>query len=166
VIFKFSPVGQFSTIDDTCVNNNFTTWTYNQGVILSGLALLYNATRNSDLITTAQKIADSTIRHLTSPTGILKEPCEPECTDDQKIYKGIFARHLGYLLPHLTDPLHIQKYTVFLRQNAASVWTTSRCEDAGLFSLFWDTKSSDPCDSSQNIATTSAALDLFPRLKG
>jgi hypothetical protein len=143
------------------VNNNQTTWTYNQGVILSGLALLYNATRNSTLIDIAQKIADATIRQLTYPNGILKEPCEPNCDNDQELFKGIFARHLSYLLPYLTDTVHIQKYTSFLQQNAISLWTTDRCEMDGLFGLFWDNKSSNSCNSSRDTATTTAALDLF-----
>jgi hypothetical protein len=143
------------------VNNNQTTWTYNQGVILSGLALLYNATQNSTLINIAQKIADATIQKLTYPNGILKEPCEPECDNDQKPYKGIFARHLGYLLPYVTDTLHIQNYTTFLQQNAISLWTSGRCEKYGLFSLFWNYNSSDTCNSSQDVATTTSALDLF-----
>ncbi|CAF5216752.1 unnamed protein product, partial [Rotaria magnacalcarata] len=74
--------------DDTCVNNNQTTWTYNQGVILSGLALLSNATNNSTLINIAQHIADSTIELLTYSSGILKEPCEPKCDSDQNLFKG------------------------------------------------------------------------------
>jgi hypothetical protein len=150
-----------SFIDNICVTNNGTTWTYNQGVILTGLALLYNATRNSTLIDIAQKIVDATIQRLTYSNGILKEPCEPNCDSDQKLFKGIFVRHLSYLLPYLTDALHIQKYTSFLQQNAISLWNTSRCESDGLFGLFWNNNSSNSCHSFQDTATTSAALDLF-----
>ncbi len=146
---------------NTCVNNKQTTWTYNQGVILSGLALLYNATRNSTLLNVAQNIADATIQHLTYPNGILKEPCEPNCDRDQKLFKGIFTRHLSYLLSYLTDTAHIEKYTSFLQQNAVSLWTTDRCETDGLFGLFWTNYSSNSCDSSRNTATTSSALDVF-----
>ncbi len=147
-----------NSIDNTCVNNNQTTWTYNQGVILSGLALLYNATQNSTLINIAQKIADATIQRLTYSNGILKEPCEPNCDSDQKLFKGIFARHLSYLLPYLTDSFYIQKYSSFLQQNAISLWSTSRCELVG---LFWNSSLSNNCDSARNTATTSSALDLF-----
>ena len=143
------------------MNNNQTTWTYNQGVILSGLGLLYNATGNSTLIDIAQKIADATIQRLSYSNGILKEPCEPNCDGDQELFKGIFARHLGYLLPYLTDTFHIQKYTSFLQQNAISLWTTDRCETDGLFGLFWDNKSSNSCNVSRDAATVTSALDLF-----
>ncbi|CAF1503931.1 unnamed protein product [Didymodactylos carnosus] len=152
---------EVTSIDDTCTNNNQTTWTYNQGVILSGLALLYNATHNSTLISIAQKIADATIQRLTYSNGILKEPCEPTCDDDQKLFKGIFVRHLAYLLFYLTDTFHIQKYTTFLQQNAVSVWTMNRCELDGLFGLVWNNDSCNSCESSRDSATTSAGLDLF-----
>ena len=152
----------FSSLpDNTCVNNKQTTWTYNQGVVLSGLALLYNATGNSTLLTIAQNIADATIQHLTYSNGILKEPCEPNCDNDQKLFKGIFTRHLSYLLPYLTDPSHIQNYTSFLQQNARSLWTTDRCETDGLFGLFWTNYTSNTCDPSRDTSTTSSALDLF-----
>ncbi|UJR20143.1 hypothetical protein I4U23_023275 [Adineta vaga] len=151
--------------DDTCLNNNQTTWTYNQGVILSGLALLANATNNVTLLNIAQNIADATIQHLTYPPSgqILKEPCEPNCDNDQKLFKGIFIRHLNYLIPYLKDPLHIDKYRSFIQQNAISLWTTDRCESDGLFGLLWNktSSSSNSCDPSRDSATTSSALDLF-----
>ncbi|CAF1080452.1 unnamed protein product [Adineta steineri] len=147
--------------DNICVNNNQTTWTYNQGVILSGLALLYNATNNKTLLNIAQNIADATIQKLTYSNGILKEPCEPNCDNDQKLFKGIFVRHLSYLLPYLIDSIHIQKYTLFLQQNAISISMTNRCELDGLFGLFWNNTSINNCDSTRDTATTSSVLDLF-----
>ena len=152
-----------SVTDDACVNNNQTTWTYNQGVVLSGLALLYNATRNATLITIAQNIADAALRQLTYASGTLKEPCEPSCDNDQKLFKGIFVRHLGYLLPHLTDAMRIRNYTDFVRQNAVSLWENNLCERDGLFGLVWNNESGthDGCQPAPNVATTSAAWDLF-----
>ena len=147
--------------NNTCTNNHGTTWTYNQGVILSGLALLYNATGNATLLTVAQNIADATIEHLTYGNGILKESCEPNCDNDQKIFKGIFIRHLSYLLLYLTDTVHIEKYSSFLQANALSLRTNDRCETDGLFGLFWSNYSSDSCKSPRSTATTSSALDLF-----
>ncbi len=147
--------------DGTCVNNNGPTWTSNQGVILSGLALLYNATGNATLLNTAQAIADATIQQLVYSDGILKESCEPNCTNDQSLYKGIFVRHLAYLIPYLTDAAHIQKYQSFLQQNAQSVWTSQRCEVDGLYGFIWSNQSSNSCEPSRNTSATSAAWDLF-----
>jgi len=113
------------------------------------------------LIDVAQNIADAAIERLIYPNGILKEPCEPNCDGDQKLFKGIFARHLSYLLPYLTDASHILKYTSFLQENAILLWTADRCELDGLFGLFWNNQSSNRCNTSRDTATTSSALDLF-----
>jgi predicted alpha-1,6-mannanase (GH76 family) len=104
-------------------------------------------------------------QHLTYPNGILKEPCEPNCDDNQKLYKGIFARHLGYLLSYLKSTSHSKKYTSFLRRNAESLWITNRCKEDGLLGLLWKTKESSECDSTRNIATTSAASIQQPKVE-
>jgi predicted alpha-1,6-mannanase (GH76 family) len=84
-------------LSSSCQNNGETTWTYNQGVILAGLAQLYQATGNAALLTEAEKIANAAILGLTSG-GVLVEPCEPaNCGTDGESFKGIFARSLKYL---------------------------------------------------------------------
>ncbi|MGH3158186.1 MAG: glycoside hydrolase family 76 protein [Streptosporangiaceae bacterium] len=80
-----------------CTNNGETTWTYNQGVILAGLAELYQATGNASLLTEAEKIANAAIQAL-STGGVLVEPCEPSsCGTDGESFKGIFVQDLKYL---------------------------------------------------------------------
>ncbi|CAF0961146.1 unnamed protein product [Adineta steineri] len=154
-----------SSNDNKCINNNGTTWTYNQGVILSGLALLYNATNNITLLNIAQNIADATIERLIYSNGILKEECEPNnCDNDQKLFKGIFIRHLGYLIPFIKDSSYKNKFISFIQNNTISILTKNRCEIDGLFGLLWNNNSSSSCQSVRNTATTSAALDLFTTL--
>ena len=81
----------------TCTNNGGTTWTSNQGVILAGLAGLYQATGNASLLAKAESIANAAILGLSSG-GVLREPCEPSsCDTDQRSFKGIFARGLKAL---------------------------------------------------------------------
>jgi predicted alpha-1,6-mannanase (GH76 family) len=80
-----------------CTNNGGTTWTYNQGVILAGLAQLYQATGSASLLTKAETIANAAIPDLSSG-GVLREPCEPSsCDTDQQSFKGIFVRGLKML---------------------------------------------------------------------
>ncbi len=57
-----------------CRNNHQTTWTYNQGVILAGLAQLYLATGDVSLLAEGERIARAAIRHLTAG-GVLQESC-------------------------------------------------------------------------------------------
>ncbi|HEY3867943.1 MAG TPA: glycoside hydrolase family 76 protein [Actinocrinis sp.] len=79
----------------TCQNNGNPTYTYNQGVVLAGLAQLSLATGNSALITTADGIATAATTTLTS-NGILVDPCEPNgCANDGYSFKGIFVRDLA-----------------------------------------------------------------------
>ena len=49
---------------DNCKNNHQTTWTYNQGVILGGLADLAAATNNNTLLRIGQEIADHSKTHI------------------------------------------------------------------------------------------------------
>lgn len=69
-----------------------TTWTYNQGVIASGLAALYVArgSNNPSLLDQAEITLDATISRLTV-NGILKESCDDakssSCNHDQVIYR-------------------------------------------------------------------------------
>jgi predicted alpha-1,6-mannanase (GH76 family) len=82
-----------------CANNQEPTWTYNQGVILAGLAQLYTATKDAALLTEAESIAKAAISHLTVG-GVVYEQCV-DCTagtfDDVESFQGIFVRDLKVL---------------------------------------------------------------------
>lgn len=82
------------------------------------------------------------------------EPCEPTCTVDQAIYKGIFVRHLAYLIPYPTDTTHIQNYRSFLKKNAETVWTFQQCEVDGLYGFIWNNQSSNSCESLRNTSAS------------
>jgi hypothetical protein len=85
-------------LTSSCANNGETTWTYNQGVILGGLAQLYKATGTASLLTEANAIARAAIVTLNNGYGVLVEPCEPSsCDGDEWAFKGIFAYNLKYL---------------------------------------------------------------------
>jgi predicted alpha-1,6-mannanase (GH76 family) len=80
-----------------CQNDHNTqTWTYNQGVVLDGLAQLYKATGNAALLTQASKIATATTS-LLATNGVLTEPGtgSQNCgSDDWTAFKGIFIQNL------------------------------------------------------------------------
>jgi predicted alpha-1,6-mannanase (GH76 family) len=147
----------------TCANNNQTTWTYNQGVLLSGLARLSAATGDPAPLAAAQRTAAATLRLLTMD-GILAEPCaDGLCDADQQIFKGMFAKHLGYALaedaaapaPRL-PPAFAATATAFLAANARSLLAADVCADLG-YGLRWE---GSDCDV-ESVATGSAALDLL-----
>ena len=86
-------------LDEKCVNNQKTTWSYNQGVVLGGLAELYRLTHDEKLLDEANAIAAATLKSpaLIEKHGVLHESCEPDCGADGTQFKGIFMRNLAAL---------------------------------------------------------------------
>jgi predicted alpha-1,6-mannanase (GH76 family) len=113
-------------LNSSCQNNGQTTWTYNQGVILGGLAALYQATHDEAYLTSAKQIANAAITTLVNSNGILTEPCSgPTCPSqnpDQTQFKGIFIRNLDALYQVTHDPT----YREFINKNASSIWQNDR----------------------------------------
>jgi predicted alpha-1,6-mannanase (GH76 family) len=108
-----------------CGNNGGTAWTYNQGVILGGLAALYDSTGDRAYLRHGESIADAALRGLTDQTGILTEPCELSadgCDGDGSQFKGIFARYLHAFYQRSGN----RAYRDFLLRNADSVWANAR----------------------------------------
>ena len=121
----------------TCSNNNSTTWTYNQGVVLEGLVLLANATGNTTLVDVAARIAAAAIAKLCNAGGVLVE-AGPITDRDQAQFKGIFARGVRLLLdcPTLVPNLR-SLFGQFLATNAASVIASDRTAAGGLYGGLW-----------------------------
>jgi predicted alpha-1,6-mannanase (GH76 family) len=120
-------------LDDSCANNSDVTWTYNQGVILAGLAELYRATGNQSLLHTAERLATAAIGELT-PGGVLAEPCEggerreggdggdgggcaARLDSNTQAFKGIFVRDLKVL----AVTAGTRQYNGFFRRQAQSI---------------------------------------------
>jgi predicted alpha-1,6-mannanase (GH76 family) len=142
----------------TCQNNGQTTWTYNQGVILGGLAALYQATHDQTFLTEAQKIANAAISTLVTSNGILMDPCSGTCTSqnpDQTQFKGIFMRNLEALYQVTGD----QTYLAFINKNASSVWENDR-NVYDVIGYDWAGPISAR-DQSFNASTLSSGLDVL-----
>jgi predicted alpha-1,6-mannanase (GH76 family) len=108
-----------------CANNDGTTWTYNQGVIIGGLAVLHEITGDGAYLRQAEAIAAAALRDLTVPPGILAEPGERRSLGlggDHVQFKGIFVRNLYELYLHRPRA----EYRDFILLNATSLWRNSR----------------------------------------
>lgn len=105
-----------------CANNGQTTWTYNQGVILGGLAEMSKAGHAAEELKLAREITHSAIAHLADKDGVLHDPCEPKCGDDGVQFKGIFVRNLAELYRVSQEP----EFAAFVKGNAEAVWTKAR----------------------------------------
>lgn len=135
-------------LDGNCENNADITWTYNQGVILAGLAQLYLATGNHSLLTAGERIASAAIGQLTTG-GVLAEPCEgTSCANrldaNTQAFKGIFVRDLKVL----AVTAGTAQFNGFLTAQAESI----EAHDTGSeheFGMFWAGPVTDVTPSSQ-----------------
>ncbi len=142
-----------------CANNGGTTWTYNQGVILGGLAALYEITGDRAYTERGESIADAALRELASPAsartpGILAEPGEMATARrdrDRPQFKGIFVRHLCDLYGHSRRPA----YAAFILANARSLWDNAQ-NSGHEFGLHW----AGPFDRA-DAGRQSSALDAL-----
>jgi predicted alpha-1,6-mannanase (GH76 family) len=135
-----------------CANNGGTTWTYNQGVVLGGLAALCELTGDHGYLRAGELVADAALRDLAGPAGILAEPCEPSgCDGDQTQFKGIFVRYLHDFQRLNGSPA----YRAFILANAGSAWHRARNAD-GQFGLCW----AGPFDKA-DASRQSSAVDVL-----
>lgn len=117
-------------LDAQCKNNHQTTWTYNQGVILGGLAELNRTTHDAAQLAAAQAIAHAALTSaaLVDKSGILHDSCEPDCGGDGTQFKGIFVRNLALL----DEVAPATEYETFVRTNAASIRTGMTAPEFGI----------------------------------
>ncbi|KAK0619928.1 glycosyl hydrolase family 76-domain-containing protein [Immersiella caudata] len=141
--------------DGSCSNNNLTTWSYNQGVILGGLAELSKATNDTSYLTTAISIAKAALPILSNSLGVIHEAnrCEPNCGADGSQFKGVFMRNLNYL--HSVAPQDI--FRTAIMANANSIWLNDRNGNTNQLGIDW----SGPWNAGQgpNASTHSSAMD-------
>ncbi len=141
-----------------CRNNGKPAYTYNQGVILGGLADLYEITGRDAFLRQGDTIAGAVLRELTStpadgPPGILVEPGEPEMVGrrgDGTQFKGIFVRNLHDFYRHSPRP----EYREFIVRNAGSIWANSR-NARNQFGVRW-TGPFDAADASRQSSALEA----------
>ncbi|MGW0952909.1 glycoside hydrolase family 76 protein [Streptomyces sp. NPDC002545] len=109
-----------------CANNGQTVWSYNQGLAIGAFTQLWRSTGEGRYLTTAQRLADAALSapELTRD-GVLTESCDTgtrTCDDNQKQFKGIFARHLA----DLADATGSAAYLAYIARQADSLWRTDR----------------------------------------
>lgn len=128
-------------------------YTYNQGVVLTGLVNLYKITGEDHYLQSAHSLVQATMEHMTNSDFILVEKiCEPDqCNPDAKQFKGIFIRHLMYL----NDQSPRETYKDFILKNANALWEKAMENGTKAPGVVWDKP------SEANAATVSSALDAF-----
>jgi predicted alpha-1,6-mannanase (GH76 family) len=152
-----------------CENNGGVTWTYNQGVILGGLAALHEITGETAYLARGETIADAALSLLTSPAaavtaGILAEPGESATarTDgDRPQFKGVFVRNLYDFYRQRPRPA----FREFILRNARSIWDNNR-NPKNQLGLHWagPFDRADACRQSAAVDALNAAVPLAAEL--
>ena len=145
-----NPLGLVNDGLNACKNNGGTTWTYNQGVILGGLAELYRATGDKKLLDAGDRIARAAVARLTV-NGVLTEPCGSKCKGDALAFKGIFVRNLS----EFARTAKTSAYDAFLRKQAASLQARA-CDPDGRCGWDWDSPF-----NGVDLGSQQSALDAF-----
>lgn len=148
-----------------CANNGGITWTYNQGVILGGLAALYEITGDRAYLARGETIADAALSELTSPLtasvpGVLIEADELGTSRkdrDRPQFKGVFVRNLYDFYLQSGQPA----YGAFILANARSIWDNSK-NGKNQFGLHWagPFDQADACRQSSALDALNAAAGL------
>jgi predicted alpha-1,6-mannanase (GH76 family) len=146
-------------LNSSCMNNGIEAFTYNQGVILSGLTEMALSSGDNSYNDLANTLALAGIAHFTDAQGILHEPCEPNsCDGDEGQFKGVFARNIQFMVNRANSmPADAKtKYIQFLQTNADAIWANQQNGEVG---LVW----SDPLEQQKpaTIQTQSSALDML-----
>lgn len=121
-------------LDAACRNNGQPRFTYNQGVLLGGLSDLTRITGEARYRALAIRTALAATRKLSTPEGILREPV-PSIGADGRMFKGVFAMHLGDLLDDMPDGPERAELAAWTDRNAEAVWALS---DAGAKAIAGD----------------------------
>ena len=150
-------------LTSACQNNQKTVWSYNQGVILGGLAELSRQPHRKKLVSAARQIADAAIFHLADNDGVLHDPCEPKCSADSTQFKGIFVRNLALLYQRK----HARRYLHFFSVNADSLLAKASNSDES-FGVVWSGPPfpADASTQSSALDALNAALATHARIHG
>lgn len=142
-----------------CKNNGAEGWTYNQGMLLSGLAELTWSTGDAKYNNLANTLATASMAHYANnPQMILHETCEPNCNTDLSQFKGTYSRNIQFLVNRANIlPANLKtQFVTFLQNNANEIWAKDKGVNNQL-GLVW---SGGP-NVVATVETQSSALDAI-----
>ncbi|EPQ63256.1 Bgt-1305 [Blumeria graminis f. sp. tritici] len=148
------------TVNKRCDDRNEMVYTYNQGVLLSGLSGLYQATGDRSYLDDGHKLVRNVIaatgwdlenskpredapENIDEPgsriwyglgqLGILEEACDfsSACSQDGQTFKGIFFHHLTIFCSPLQNPLQVPEEDSHESPDKISQWHSENCDNYG-----------------------------------
>lgn len=152
-------------IDDNCTSIVKYEWTYNHGVVLGGLAYMYNATNgSSEWETRLTQILNGAESFFFQDSIMYESVCQGDtkstCNNDQRSFKSIFSRMLG--LTSLLVPSVQSTVDELLKQSAlAAAASCSGGRDGHTCGLNWNKKAYDEI---YGLGEQMSALEVIQQL--
>lgn len=132
-------VSNLTTGGTTCDKLDKMVYTYNQGVLLTGLRGLYEELGDPQYLKDGTALVDATIRADSEliREGVLTEKCDPGgyCSQNGQTFKAIWMHHLSYFCALPEVSAECERYGVFVRQNAEAAWNTRN--GTGVGGMWW-----------------------------
>lgn len=167
--FHISTLNDPNVTNKVCDQRTENVFTYNQGVLLSGLRGLADATGNQTYLDEGYTLINAVISSQGSPggelihNGTLTEACDPtgSCSQDNQNFKGIFMHHLTLFCQplsnifgrkqHQTHAATCTQYNDFITFNAQQVLATRN--STGVMGGWWASPAGQTVAPSPNAAT-------------
>lgn len=130
-------------------------YTYNQGVALSGLGLLYKHTKDEKYLKSGTDLVGAMFSKDGMSDGlVIAENCDKDvintlkdknngkgglynyCNEDQSYFKGVYMKHLMYFLRNIPQET-ADIYRNFVQANANAAWSAALNKGSYDFSPFW-----------------------------
>ncbi|CDO96479.1 unnamed protein product [Kluyveromyces dobzhanskii CBS 2104] len=153
-----------ATIEDNCTDIVKYEWSYNHGVVLGGCAYMYNATNgSSEWQTRTEQILGGAESFFFDNSIMYESTCQGsgKCNTDQRVFKAIFSRMLGYtavLAPFTEDSI-----TPLVDASAAAAAVScSGGSDGHTCGLDWSTTSG--WDGLYGLGEQASALEIMNQL--
>lgn len=132
-------------IDDNCTDITKIEWTYNHGIVLGGIAYMYNATNGtSSWQTRLTQILGGATSYFFEDSIMYESACQDysTCNNDQRCFKSIFSRMLG--LTSVLAPFTADTIDPLIKASAmAAAGSCDGGRDGHTCGLNWQKKTND-----------------------
>lgn len=151
-----------ATDRESCDNNGKPTWTHNQAVVLGAVAEFHKANLHLKYLATGLRLANaSTTSMFLNPGGVLKEPCDPDCTTvagdpSAPTFKGVYMRNLMELNHVVKGTQFATRFANYFERQVEAIEAQNK-NDKRQYGFYWN----GPFDKADAMRQQSAVEALL-----
>ena len=138
-------------LNSNCQNNQQTIWSYNQGVILGGLANLYIITNDVNYLNQAWDLASASMSYLSMNNNNIMNGYGNSDNQNSRVFNGIYLHYLAKYAVAEVDSSRRKKIANFIFNNAEHALINSVNKE-GVIKAYWGDRSSSVYSSEGEIS--------------